>query len=74
MTLKQLESLKVGDILEWKDPQTNSQTLEMVTREWDKRSVRLKTIAIIANEEDDVDIGEEGWIHQHNCENLEKIA
>ena len=74
MTQEEVRTLKVGDLVTWKDPDNDAQTIEIVTREWDKRSVRLRTIAVLEDPDDELNVGDDGFIHNHNCVNLERVA
>ena len=88
MTLEQVQVLKMGDLVRYKDEESKTESIEMVICEWGKdeikshgtvpRVVRLKTIAIVNQSEDDEDneayIGEEGWITEYNTARFERIA
>ena len=77
MTLEQAQALRVGDMVKYRTSTT--ETLEIVTgRIGDERDtecvVELRTIAVLLDEENKFDIGDEGWINGHNVGSFEKIA
>ena len=82
MTQEEVRTLKVGDLVTWKDPDTGATTLEVVVENGCSPKiihVQLRTIAVIKNVDVDdgiveYNVGDEGFIHNHNCVNVEKIA
>jgi len=79
MTLEQAKTLKVGDVVRYKNSHT--ETLEIVTASWhhpkskhDIISIRLSTLAVLLDKRKEYDIGDEGWINIHNVDCFEKIA
>lgn len=79
MTLEQAKALKVGDIVRYKNPHT--ETLEIVTEAWvrskskyDIISIRLSTLAVLLDKRKECDIGDKGWINDLNCWHFEKIG
>jgi len=77
MTLEQAQTLKVGDMVKYRNSTT--ETLEVVTKEWAYRggmtcSIEVRTIAVLLDEENKFDVGDEGWINGHNVGSFEKIA
>ena len=75
MTQEEVRTLKVGDLVMWKDPDNGAKTLEIVTATSKYPThVVLRTIAVLEDPDDELDVGDDGFIHNHNCVNLEKIA
>ena len=79
MTQEEVRTLKVGDLVAWKDPDTGATTFEVVTEndcmsQYDPIHVQLRTIAVLEDPDDEYSVGDEGFIHNHNCVCLEKIA
>ena len=77
MTQQEVRTLKVGDLVTWNDPDNGAQTIEVVTENDcnpEDIHVQLRTIAVLEDPDDELDVGDDGWIHNHNCVNLERIA
>ena len=77
MTKEEVRSLKVGDLVTWKDPDSGATTFEVVTESDCSQKiihVQLRTIAVLEDPEDEYNVGDEGFIHNHNCVCLERIA
>ena len=77
MTKEDVRTLKVGDLVTWKDPDTCEETIEVVTEngcEKERIHVQLRTIAVLYDPNNGANIGDEGWIHQYNCVCMEKLA
>ena len=77
MTQEEARTLKVGDLVMWKDPDTYATTIEIVTENGydpDGIYVRTTTIAVLYDPDDEYNVGDEGWMNRHNCVNLERVA
>ena len=77
MTQEEARTLKVGDLVMWKDPDNGAKTLEIVVQNGCEPNiihVQLRTIAVLEDPDDDYNVGDEGWMHNHNCVNLGRIA
>ena len=77
MTKEEARSLKVGDLVTWGDPDNGAKTVEVVVEnDCSPKSihVQLRTIAVLEDPEDEYNVGDEGFIHEHNYACLERIA
>ena len=77
MTQEEARTLKVGDLVMWRDPDNGAKTFEIVTEngcESDSIYVQLRTVAVLEDPDEELNIGDDGWIHEHNCVNLERVA
>lgn len=77
MTLEEVRTLKVGDLVTWRDPDNGATTFEVVIEnDCSPKNihVQLRTIAVVEDPEDEYNVGDEGFIHNHNCVCLERVA
>ena len=77
MTKEEVRTLKVGDLLTWKNPETYVETIEVVIKNGcvsEHIHVQLRTVAVLYDPNDELDVGDDGWINDHNCDCLERIA
>ena len=77
MTQEEVRTLKVGDLVTWNDPDNGAITLEVVIENDcnpEDIYVQLRTIAVLKDPDDELDVGDDGWIHNHNCDHLEMVA
>ena len=77
MTQEEVRTLKVGDLVTWRDPDTYATTIEIVVEngcEKGRIHVQLRTIAVLYDPDGEYNVGDEGWMHKHNCVNLERVA
>ena len=77
MTQEEARTLKVGDLVMWRDPDNGAKTIEIVVENGCgtiNEPVQLRTIAVLYDPDDECNVGDEGWMHEHNCVNLERVA
>ena len=77
MTQEEARTLKVGDLVMWIDPDNGAKIIEIVVKngcEPNTIHVRTTTIVVLHDPDNDYNVGDEGWMHEHNCVNLERIA